>query len=151
MATPSNPGWVTGFTPTAAQWAAAWSGKVDYPAPIAQGGTGAQTAAAAAYAVLQRQLVATTPVNLAALTVYSVRTSVAAISLYLPLLASLLPGDWIEVADVDFNANINNITIVGNTSDQIALYASSAGSQVLNVAGAKAVLFVNAGIWRMLV
>lgn len=151
MATPSNPGWVTGFTPTAAQWAAAWSAKVDYPAPLDQGGTGATSAAGAEYNIGQRALIATTPVNLAALTFYGVRTSVGAFSVYLPLLASLLPGDWIDLADIDFNANINNVTIVGNTSDQIALYASSAGSQVLNVAGARTRLVVNAGIWRMLV
>ena len=40
MSTPSNPGWDTGYVPTAAQWTAAFSGKVDYPAPFGQGGTG---------------------------------------------------------------------------------------------------------------
>lgn len=40
MSTPSNPGWATGFVPSAAQWAAVFSGKADYPAPVGQGGTG---------------------------------------------------------------------------------------------------------------
>lgn len=40
MALPSNPGWPTGFVPTAAQWAEAFSAKVDYPAPANQGGLG---------------------------------------------------------------------------------------------------------------
>jgi hypothetical protein len=151
MATPLNPGWVQGFVPTAAQWNAEWSSKVDYPASLDQGGTGGTTAAGAEYNLAQRALIASTPFNLAAVTFYGVRTSVGAFSLYLPLLATLLPGDWIDIADIDFNANINNITVFGNTSDQIALYNASAGSQVLNVAGVRARLVVNAGIWRMLV
>ena len=151
MATPSNPGWVTGFTPTAQQWAAEWSSKVDYPATLDQGGTSATTAAGAAYSITQRALIASTPFNLAPLTSYGVRTSVGAFSLYLPLLASLIPGDWIDIADVDFNANVNNISVVGNTSDQIALYATNAGTQVLSIAGVKVRLVVNAGIWRMLI
>ena len=151
MGTPLSPGWVQGFVPTAAQWNAEFASKVDYPASVDQGGTGATTAPAASYNITQRALIANTPVNLAPLTSYGVRTSVGAFSLYLPLLASLLPGDWIDLADIDFNANINNITVFGNTSDQIVLFATSAGSQVLNVAGVQARLVVNAGIWRMLV
>lgn len=151
MATPSNPGWVTGFVPTSAQWAAAFSAKVDYPAPLNQGGTGATSAAAGNYALQQRQVVASTPVNLAALTFYPVRTSLGAFALYLPALASLLTGDWIDVADIDANANANNITIHASGSDQIILYASAAGSQVINIAGTRARFVVNASSWRMLV
>ena len=40
MGTPSNPGWATGYAPTAAEWEAAFSGKADYPVPVGQGGTG---------------------------------------------------------------------------------------------------------------
>lgn len=40
MSTPSNPGWTTGYVPTAQEWDNTWSGKVDYPAPAGQGGTG---------------------------------------------------------------------------------------------------------------
>ena len=40
MSTPSNPGWATGYEPSAAEWASEWSAKVDYPAPYGQGGTG---------------------------------------------------------------------------------------------------------------
>ena len=40
MSTPNNPGWTTGYVPTAAEWDSTWSSKVDYPAPPGQGGTG---------------------------------------------------------------------------------------------------------------
>ena len=40
MSTPTNPGWPTGYIPTAEEWEAAFSGKVDFPAPPSQGGTG---------------------------------------------------------------------------------------------------------------
>lgn len=40
MSTPSNPGWATGYAPTAIEWAATWSGKADYPVVVGQGGTG---------------------------------------------------------------------------------------------------------------
>lgn len=40
MSTPSNPGWATGYVPSAEEWIAVFSGKVDYPAPVGQGGTG---------------------------------------------------------------------------------------------------------------
>ena len=151
MATPSNPGWVTGFVPTSAQWAAAFSAKVDYPGPIAQGGTGAQTAADAAYNIVQRQIIAGTPENLEPVTSYFVRTSVGAFSLYLPPLSQLSPSDWITVADIDWDANNHNITVYANGSDQIALYGSTAGSQVLSLAGVQATFVVNNSNWRMLV
>lgn len=151
MGTPSNPGWPFGFVPTSAQWAAAFSSKVDYPAPIDQGGTGAQTAAGANYNTQQRQLVATPTVAAQPLTVYSARTGLSAITFSLPPLGGVSPGDWISIADVDFNANTNNITITANGSDVIALYGTTAGSQVLNVAGVQARLVANATYWRLLV
>ena len=151
MATPSNPGWVTGFVPNSAQWAAAFSAKVDYPGPIAQGGTGAQTAQGAAYNITQRQVVASTPVTMQPLTFYAVRTSVGAFSLYLPPLAGLTLSDWIDVADIDFDANVNNITVHASGSDVIALYGTTAGTQVLNLAGVQARFVVNNSSWRMLV
>lgn len=43
MGTPSNPGWATGYAPTAAEWEAAFSSKADYPVPFGQGGTGLTT------------------------------------------------------------------------------------------------------------
>ena len=47
MSTPSNPGWETGYEPSAAEWASEWSAKVDYPAPPGQGGTGITSTPAA--------------------------------------------------------------------------------------------------------
>lgn len=151
MATPNNPGWALGFVPTAAQWNNEFASKVDYPAPVAQGGTGGVTAQVAVYNLLQRALIGSTAFSLAALTVYGVNTSVGAFNLFLPLLATLEPGDWIEVADVDFNANVNNITVTAAMSDQIALYNAAAGAQVMNVAGSRARFVVNNSAWRMLV
>lgn len=151
MGTPSNPGWVTNFVPSAAQWAAAFSAKVDYPAPVNQGGTGGVTALSGEYNLAQRALLFTSPINLQPVTKYFVRTSLGTYSLFLPSLSSLLVGDWIDVADVDFAANISNITVTANGSDQIYLYGTAAGSQVISVAGTKATFVVNNGSWRMLV
>lgn len=151
MATPSNPGWIYGFVPTASQWAQAFSAKVDYPGPIGQGGTGAVTAQGAEYNIDQRVIVDSTAVSMSAVTQYYVRTSVGAFTLYLPPLSTMVPPDWVDVADIDFNANVNNITITAYNTDQIVLYGSSASSQTLNVAGARTRLVVNNNTWRMLV
>jgi len=150
MATPSNPGWPTGYVPSAAEWSATFSGKADYPVPIAQGGNSSTTAYGANYNIQQRALVAVST-SLQMLTSYGVQTSVGAFSLFLPPLSGLTPGDWIEIYDVDFNAETNPVTVTANGTDQIALYDGSAGSQTLDVAGVRVLLVVNATSWRMIV
>ena len=149
---PTNPGWVYGYVPSPLQWAAAFSSKVDFPAPVSQGGTGAQTAPVAQYNLVQRQVLASGPLNLAAITDYWVRTSVGAFTYYLPTLASLQPGDWLNVADIDANANTNNVTITCQSSDLIAVYSNTPASSVtLNLAGVQVRFVANASNWRMLV
>ena len=69
--------------------------------------------------------------------------------MYLPPIASLLPGDWIEVNDIDFNASAHTITIHGNGSELIYVDTTSANVQPLNLDGVRAFLVVNAGTWRM--
>ncbi len=149
----SNPGWVTGFIPTATQWNEEFGGKADYPVPITQGGSGAITAAAANYNLQQRALVgvADSPVALVPLTFYGLRTATGAITVNLPQLVTLNNGDWIELADADYNANTNNVTIAAFSGDVIALYDTTAANQTLDQAGARAVLMVNNSAWRMLV
>jgi hypothetical protein len=151
MATPSNPGWVTGYVPTAAQWAAAFSSKVDYPGPISQGGTGATSSAGAAYNIEQRALILSNGINLQPLTSYGVRTSLGAFTGYLPALSILMPGDWIDLYDVDYAASTNNFTITANGTDLIYLYASSGTSQALTISGVRVRFVVNQSGWRMLV
>lgn len=92
-----------------------------------------------------------TPATLITMTSYGLRTSAASISLPLPALDSISPGDWIEICDIDFNASSSPVAIVASGSDQIALYDASSGTQQLNVAGARALLMANIGSWRMIV
>jgi len=99
---------------------------------------------------LQQALISASQ-DAAVFTQYWVRTSVAAISLVLPALSSLNEGDWLVIADVDFNANANNITVLATGSDTIVLYDTTAGSQLLTISGVKVTLVVNSGKWRMLV
>lgn len=146
---PTNPGWSTGYVPTADEWAAAFGGKVDFPAPIDQGGTGAQSAFSANYNIAQRELVSTTGVTAAGLTFYGVKSSAGAIALNLPPLASLANGDWVQVIDIDNEAGTNNITITANGADEIDFNGSTATSQVIATNGAFAMLMVNSGIWTM--
>ena len=150
MSNPSNPGWATGYVPSSAEWNATWSGKVDYPASVSQGGTGGTTSAGAYYNLAQRQLLAASA-DIVPLTFYGIRTSVGAMTLTLPSLSLVQLGDWIELADIDFSAETNNVTITASGSDQIALYGGSATSQTLNIAGVRTTLVANTTSWRMLV
>lgn len=147
---PSSPGWSYGFIPSPQQWNDTFAGKVDYPAPISQGGTGAEDAPGANYLIQQRRLIAAS-IDALPLTLYFVRTSVGAITIQLPPLSSLLRGDWIDIADVDYAAETHNVTILGAGVDQIALYDTAAGSQTLDIAGARCTLVANTTNWRMLV
>ena len=151
MGTPSNPGWPTGYVPSQSEWAQAFSAKVDYPAPVAQGGTGALNPQGANYNILQRGLISTSGAISVVCARYGLQTSTGPLTLSLPPVASLGQGDWIDLYDVDFNANVNSVTITAAGSDMIALYGSSAASQVLSVAGVKVTLVINGSSWRMLV
>lgn len=149
MVAPTNPGWSTGYVPTADEWAAAFSGKVDFPAPINQGGTGAQSAFSANYNIAQRSLIAASGVTVEALAFYGINSSVGAITVDLPPLASLANGDWIQFIDIDNDASTHNITITANGSDEIDLNGSLSSSKVLNVNGVYAMIMVNDGVWTM--
>lgn len=151
MPAPSNPGWATGYVPSATEWAAEWSSKVDFPAPIDQGGTGGQTSSTANYNILQRTLIGTTPFNLDLMTVYGLQTSLSALSVFLPPLATTQLGDWIDLEDVDYNVNVNNVTITASGTEQIQLFGVGSNSQVLNVAGVRCRIWANNGFWSLLV
>ncbi len=144
---PSNPGWPYGYVPTADQWAAAFSAKADYPVPANQGGTGSQSLAGGNYALQQRGLIGATLTTLAPLSVNGIRTSVEAITLTLPLISGLLPGDWIDVADVDYNANVNNITVNASGPDKVIVQGVALISTVLNSAGSYARFAVTPAGW----
>lgn len=150
MGTPANPGWPTGYVPSASEWAQAFSSKVDFPAPVSQGGTGALSSSGANYNILQRGL-ASADVAAQALTRYGLRTGSGPFSVFLPPIASLAAGDWIDVYDVDFNAAVNNINVIASGTDQIYLFGVAAGTQTLNVSGVRATLVVNTSAWSMIV
>lgn len=148
---PSNPGWFTGYVPSAAEWAAEWSSKVDFPAPIWQGGTGGVTAPAANYNILQRTLIdasMVTPLQL--ITQYGVKTSAGHATLLLLPLAQTTPGDWISLADVDGSAGTNPITIQANGSETIDLYGTVTNTQQIGVDWGEAVLVSTGTKWVML-
>lgn len=150
---PDSPGWATGYVPPASEWNNEFASKVDYPAPPEQGGTGGLSAAEGAYNLAQRFLVTAdeSPLQLSPITFYGLRTATGVITLNLPALATLTLGDWIELADIDYDAATNNVTLNAFSGDTITLYGSAAASQLLNVSGAKITLVANTTSWCMLV
>ena len=148
---PSNPGWVTGYVPTADEWAAMISGKVDFPAPIDQGGTGGVTAFSANYNIAQRQVIAATGETAEALTFYGIDTLAGAITVDLPPIASVANGDWIQFIDIANDAATNNITLTANGTDHIVLNGSSSTSKVITTNGAFVMLMVSDGVWVMVI
>lgn len=152
MATPvpSNPGWYEGYIPSAVEWATEWSNKVDYPAPINQGGTGSQTVAGANSNLQQRSLVPGGVVtNINTLQWYGPHTASAPVELNLPPLASVTSGDWIELLDVDYNAAINNIQIFCDGSDELVLWGVSGTTALINISGTRALIVANTSNWSV--
>jgi hypothetical protein len=83
---------------------------------------------------------------------YAVKTSEGAFTLDLPALSSLTDPAYLDVADIDFNGDVNNITVNAAGSDQIYLYGVLAGSQaVMDVAGEWARFVAEDGVWAMFV
>lgn len=148
MGVPSNPGWKYGYVPSPGEWADAFSGKVDYPAPLDQGGSGATSAAGANYNTQQRAEITTASVAAKPLTIYSLRTDLAAIAVNLPLLASVNPGDWIQLLDSGFNALVNHITVNAAGSDQIYDDGVPETSMPLITNGIGCFLIASATGWR---
>ena len=152
MATPNNPNWNTGYVPSAEEWAAEWSSKVDYPAPVSQGGTGAKDAPTANYGLQQRGLIGATNFLAQPLTRYGIRTLQGTFTIYLPPLITMQYGDWVDFSDVDFNANVNNVTLSGSSGDTIVAFGGTpATTQTLNVQGVRVTLIANITTWSMIV
>lgn len=150
---PSSPGWAQGYIPSSTEWNNEFAAKADAaPAvPINQGGTGQQTAPLGNYALQQRGLIASSPATLALLTTNGIRTALSPFTLDLPALSSALPGDWIIVYDISYNAGANPITIAPAGADQIAYYGSLHSSLPLNVSGAWVMLSVDSTCWSALI
>lgn len=139
---PSNPGWKFGYVPSPGEWNNAFAGKVDYPAPLSQGGTGAFDAAGSNYNLQQRFEVDDPTLAAAPLTVYSLRTDTQAIAVALPPLSACNPGDWILLFDAGANAGINNITVTANAAEMISLNGTASNSFLIRNNGAQCLLTV---------
>lgn len=149
MAVPSNPGWKYGYVPSPGEWNNTFAGKVDYPAPLDQGGTGGQTAFDGNYNLQQRVEVTESTSTAAGLTFYSVRTDLTAATIALPPAASLKPGDWIDLFDSGFNAAANNIKVNAAGADTITSGVTTAASLLLQNNGVRCTLIVTgANTWR---
>lgn len=147
---PSNPGWYTGYVPSAQEWAQEWSNKVDFPAPVNQGGTGSQTIAGANNNLQQRILVPGGAVYvLNVLTRYGLRTSVAPVELNLPALATVNPGDWIDLLDVDYDAAANNIQVFCSGSDNLVMWGVEGTTALFNISGSRFVIVANSTYWSV--
>lgn len=149
MAVPSNPGWKFGYVPSPGEWNNTFAGKVDFPAPINQGGTGGQNAYDGNYNLQQRAEIITPTAQLSALTVYSIRTDLTSTTLSLPLANTCRAGDWINLFDTGNNASANYITVDASGADSILSDSSSVSSLVLQTNGVSCVL-VTDGVssWR---
>lgn len=148
MPIPSNPGWKFGYVPSPGEWNNTFSGKVDYPAPLSQGGTGGQGAYDGNYNLQQRVEVSTPTQIAAALTAYSLRTDLHAIVVRLPSLADLIPGDWIDLTDSGFNAAANPITVAPAGADTIICNGVASTPLSLVTNGVECRLFATASGWR---
>jgi hypothetical protein len=84
-------------------------------------------------------------------TFYGIKSSLGAWTISLPSLSEQAIPSYADLADIDYNINVNNLTIQANGSDLIALYGASASSQTLKVAGVQARLVANTTSWRLLV
>lgn len=150
MGTPSSPGWAFGYVPTPGEWNNTFAGKVDFPAPVNQGGTGAQTVQGANGNLQQRSLINASNVpTLATLSNYGVQTSTGGMALPLPAISSVQPGDWIDILDVDFAANTNPFNLVCSGDDQLTLWGVTGSSATFNIAGTRVRVVANAGIWSV--
>lgn len=149
MAAPSNPGWKFGYVPSPGEWNNTFAGKVDYPAPVAQGGTGGQDEYSGNYNLQQRAEIITPTQSAAALTFYSVRTDLTATTIALPPVSTLKAGDWIDLLDTGNNAKVNNIRVNAAGDDLIINGTSSDTSLLLFINGVRCIL-VSDGIstWR---
>lgn len=149
MAVPSNPGWTFGYVPSPGEWNNTFAGKVDYPAPVAQGGTGGQTEFDGNYNLQQRAEVITTTQAAAALTLYSVRTDLTATSIRLPVATTCKAGDWIDIFDAGANASANTITILAADGDAVMVNGTSTTSLLLVNNGARCILVTDGvATWR---
>lgn len=148
VAQPSTPGWKFGYVPSAGEWANAFAGKVDFPAPIAQGGIGAITAADGNYNLQQRGETNTATLAAKPLTINSLRTDELSITVDLPLLGGLQPGDWIELIDTGYNAAVNPVLVQASGSDLIYHSGTPASSLSLFNNGVSCVLVVTTTGWR---
>lgn len=152
MAVPSSPGWKFGYVPSPGEWNNTFAGKVDFPAPLNQGGTGGQNAFDGNYNLQQRDEIITPTAELSALTFYSLRTDQSAMTLSLPPANTCKAGDWIELLDTGANASANNITITAPGTNVILSASSSVSSLLLQTNDVQCI-FVTDGVnsWRAVV
>ena len=147
MSQPSNHGWPFGFIPTAQEWADAFSGKVDFPAPLSQGGTGGSDAYSANYAIQQRAVISTSGQTAFLLTQYGLDTNSVALTVNLPPVSDGGNGDWITFTDFRYRAATNNITLQAHGSEQISYNGVASGTLVLSTNGVEVVLTLSGGTW----
>lgn len=79
---------------------------------------------------------------------YAVRTSLGAFSGTLPVLSGVQPGSFLEIADADYNANVNNYTVNAFGMDQIAAFGSLGSSYVINLRDSITRFIANTTSWR---
>jgi len=140
MTVPSNPGWKFGYVPSPGEWNNTFAGKVDFPAPLGQGGTGGQDAYSGNYNLQQRAQVITATQEIAVLTFYSIRTDLTACTMALPPSSTCRPGDWVDIFDSGNNAFVNHILINANGADTILSGGVSASLLLLASNGARCIL-----------
>lgn len=120
-----GPNWPPNYIPSSAEWQAALS------------------AGAVARGIIQ-----STPCQLTTMTIFGIRTSIGPFNAILPPLATTMPGDWIMLFDVDYNAFANNVTFTATGPDNIAIYGSLQPTLVADVSDFMITFIANVGSWR---
>lgn len=78
---------------------------------------------------------------------YGAHTASAPVAVALPALAAFT-GQFLEVADLDNNASVHNITVTPSGIETISYYGVAGSSLIMNTNSASVRLFPSTGTWR---
>lgn len=80
---------------------------------------------------------------------YGAKTALGAFTVILPLLATVSPPAYVEIADMDYNLNVNNVTVEAAGADLIYDHAMSDAFAILNIANTITRFVANTNGWRV--
>lgn len=89
-------------------------------------------------------------ITLATNTFYGVRTSGGAYTLTLPALAAQAKPAYLEVADIDYNAAANNVTINAGVGDLVSYHGVTSGTYKITTSNLIVRFIANLTYWTVI-